>query len=141
MELWEYLLDELGPGITLGVVVVVGVVAAAAAIIKSIGSGAEESDRQRKERERERWRQRTMLYEDMTVDEAQTIVSDWEEMTKEERIALPKERRADVHQIREDLSTHKRQRKLAKTRRRGEVFWGCLFGVLFVVVVLLMALV
>ncbi len=59
------------------------------------------------ERERQRERQRTMLYEDLTVDEAQAIVWGWEEMTEDERAALSSERRAEIRKIREDLAAHK----------------------------------
>jgi len=66
-------------------------------------------DGQREQEKRELERQRTMLYQEMTVDEAQAIVWGWEEMTEEERAALALERRVEIRKIREDLAAHKKQ--------------------------------
>jgi len=59
--------------------------------------------------DRERERRRTMLYEGLTVDEAQAIIWGWEEMTEEERAALPLTRRVEIRKIREDLAAHKKK--------------------------------
>ncbi len=53
-------------------------------------------------------RRRTMLYDNLSVDEAQAIVRGWEEMTEEERVALSLSRRVEIRKIREDLEKHKR---------------------------------
>jgi molecular chaperone DnaK (HSP70) len=59
-------------------------------------------------------RQRAMLYEDMTVDEAQQIIWAWEEMTEEERSDLPLEKRVEFRRISSDLEEHRRRWNLER---------------------------
>jgi hypothetical protein len=54
-------------------------------------------------------RNRSMLYDDMTVDEAQKIVWAWEEMSEEERREMPLDRRVQIRQIMADLDKHRRR--------------------------------
>ena len=66
--------------------------------------------RQEREKElREQERQRNMLYEDMTIDEAQQLVWAWEEMSEDERRDMPLERRVRFRKISEDLAAHRRK--------------------------------
>ncbi len=81
-------------------------------ILVGIGVWLYRRDEQRDQELRERVPQLTMLYEDMSVDKAQAIVWKWEEMTEDERVALPLERRVEVRKIREDLAAHKKRWKL-----------------------------
>ena len=45
----------------------------------------------------------------LTWDEAQAIIWASEEMTEDERVALPLERRVEIRKIREDLAAHKKK--------------------------------
>jgi hypothetical protein len=72
-------------------------------------------DPERKERERQaadrarlkEERACAMLYENMTVDEAQLLVWRWEEMTEAERAELSIEERVRFRKVREDLAKHR----------------------------------
>ena len=83
--------------------VVLGIIcflaACVAAVIYAFRDTLDEIARAKRER-----RQR------LTIDEAQAIVSDWEEMTEDERAALPLERRVEIRKIREALGAHKKKR-------------------------------
>jgi hypothetical protein len=92
---------------TLGAVGVFGVFALLMGIGTALVESADRREREREKRAEQLERARTMLYDHLTVDEAQKIVWAWEEMTDEERAALPLERRVEMRQIREDLAKHK----------------------------------
>jgi len=57
-------------------------------------------------------RNRAMLYDGMTVDEAQQLVWAWEEMTAEERGELSLEKRVEFRRISADLAAHRRKWRL-----------------------------
>ena len=67
------------------------------------------ADEAAKNRALEAERARRMVTPELDVEQAQKVVWAWEEMTEQERAALPLEQRVEFRAVREAFEEHKRQ--------------------------------